>query len=157
MKRYLDSIGVDFAKAAEEEQKRRQRCKTPRRFAILGSEGTQLVNQLYERGDSMADEAKMPNNCDRYSYILAQVANYHKRNKEKFFDEASSEKVLAYTKRMSLNNLNEAGKMFKSTLSTPQRGENLQQQTPNSANQFLPITLDERTAWNESQGKETAA
>jgi hypothetical protein len=57
MKRYLDSIGVDFAKAAEDEEKRRRRCKTPRRFATLGSEGTSLVNQLYERGDSMADEA----------------------------------------------------------------------------------------------------
>tara|TARA_B110001450_G_C17360131_1_gene375174 strand:- start:216 stop:620 length:405 start_codon:yes stop_codon:yes gene_type:complete len=112
MKRYLDSIGVDFAKATADQENRRRRCKTPRRFATLGSEGTSLVNQLYERGDSMADEAQLPRNCDRYSYILAQVANYHKRNKEKFFDEASSEKVLAYTKRMSLNNSNETGKKF---------------------------------------------
>jgi len=41
MKRYLDSIGVDFAKAAaDDEEKRKRRCKTPRRFATLGSEGT---------------------------------------------------------------------------------------------------------------------
>ena len=51
----------------------------------------------------MAQEKKLPTHCDRYSYILAQVANYHKRHKDKFFDEASSQKVLAESKKMSLN------------------------------------------------------
>jgi hypothetical protein len=112
MKRYLDSIGVDFAKAAKDEEKRRRRCKTPRRIDTYGNTVTSLVNQLYEPGDSiMVDKEKLPDNCDRYSYILAQVANYHKRNKEKFFDEASSEKVLAYTKQMSVIS-NESGKKF---------------------------------------------
>lgn len=98
MKRYLTSIGVDFAKAAKDEEKRRRRCKTPRRVETFSAGTSLLVNQLYEPGDSIIKEEKLPDNCDRYSYILAQVANYHKRNKDKFFDEASSEKVLAFTK-----------------------------------------------------------
>lgn len=46
---------------------------------------------------------------------------------------------------------------MKLALSPPQRGGQSQQPTPNSVDQFLQCTLDGRTAWNESQGKETTA